>query len=321
MRLVVISFLLFTFVFAQDPENPALTYQYGPVLGVTFKPLGATLGAKVTSYQGSSTFAAVIAYNSATNNHLGGYAFLRYDEGLETPTTPEQAVSKKPMRWGVQFGSWVHEAHLLEKTETALGIQGDVAATLPVSDWNALLNAKLGLLHLQSFDAFQPDVRVGAALEQATLDDWDYPLRDKHFGVTSVWGATPTGGVFGIWGDAWTSLPLGLENLNGTLQLSLRGGYNAEEVFPLELNPWSVIGSTGYRVSLPARWQVLESVSLERITLEPKARLYFDGSLGATADIALSADTLINDKNSSITINLGYAKEKIWFKFGLLNPF
>jgi hypothetical protein len=321
MRLVVINLLFFTFVFAQDSEKSALTYQYGPVFGVSFSPLGATLGAKVTSYQGNSTYTAIVAYNSVTNNHLGGYAFLRYDEGLETPATPKQAVSKTPVRWGVQLGSWVHEPHLLEKTETALGIQGDIAATLPVGDWNALLNTKLGLLHLQSFDAFQPDVRVGTALEQATLDAWDYPLSNKHFGVTSVWAATPVGGVFGVWGDAWTSLPLGFENFNGTLQLSLRGGYNAEEVFPLELNSWSVIGSTGYRVSIPAKWQVLESLSLERITLEPKARLYFDGSLGATADIALSADTLINGGNSSIAINVGYAKQKVWFKFGLLNPF
>jgi hypothetical protein len=316
MRLVIISLLLFTFVFAQEPEKPALTYQYGPVLGVSFSPLGATLGAKVTSYQGSSTYTAVIAYNSVTNNHLGGYAFLRYDEGLETPKSPEQ-----PLRWGVQLGSWIHKPHLLKETETALGIQGDGAVTLPTGDWNVLLAAKLAALHLQSFNAFQPDIRAGAAVEQATLDDWNYPLSNKHFGVSSVWSATPTGGLFGAWADAWYSLPLGLENLNGTLQLSLRGGYNAEEVFPLEFNSWSVIGSTGYRVSIPAKWQVLESLSLERITLEPKARVYFDGSFGATTDIALSADTLINGENSSLTLNVGYAKEKIWFKLGFLNPF
>ncbi len=316
MRLVIISFLLFNFVFAQDSEKPALTYQYGPVFGISFSPFGATLGAKVTSYQGTSTYTAVVAYNSVTNNHLGGYAFLRYDEGLETPKTPEQTL-----RWGVQLGSWIHEPHLLEKTETALGIQGDVAATLPVGTWNALLSTKLGLLHLQSFDTFQPDVRVGAALEQAVLDAWDYPLSNKHFGVSSVWSATPTGGVFGAWGDAWYSQPLGLENLGGTLQLSLRGGYNAEEVFPLELSAWSVIGSTGYRVSIPAQWDIFGPISLARITLEPKARLHFDGSFGLATDIALSADTVINGENSSLALNIGYAKEKIWFKVGLLKPF
>jgi hypothetical protein len=314
MRLVMINLLLLNFVFAQDTQP--LTYQYGPVLGVSFSPPGATLGAKVTSYQGTSTYSAVLAYNSATNNHLGGYAFLRYDEGLETPSSLEQRL-----RWGVQLGSWIHEPHLLKETETALGIQGDITATLPVADWNTLLGAKVALLHLQSFNAFQPDIRAGAAIEQATLDDWRYPLSNKHVGVTSVWGATPTGGVFGAWGDAWYSQPLGLEHLNGTLQLSLRGGYNAEEVFPLELHPWSVIGSTGYRISIPAKWQVLESLSLERMTLEPKARLYFDGSFGLSADVALSADTLVSDKPSSLTLNIGYAKEKIWFKVGLLNPF
>lgn len=316
MRLVFTALLFLSITLAQNLEPPSLTYQYGPVFGVTFKPLGATLGAKVTSQQGTNTYIAVVAYNSAIKNHLGGYAFLRYDSGLETPTSPEQKV-----RWGVQLGSWVHEPHLLDKTETALGLQGDVAATLPVNDWNALLNAKLGLVHLQSFNAFQSDIRVGAALEQGTLDAWKYPLSNKHFGVTSVWGATPTGGVFGVWADAWYSRPLGLENLNGTLQLSLRGGYNAEEVFPLELNPWSVIGSTGYRVSIPAKWDIFSNISLERITLEPKARLYFDGSLGATTDLALSADTLISGKPSSLALNVGYAKQKVWFKLGLLTPF
>jgi hypothetical protein len=315
MRLVFIALFL-SVTFAQEPVKPPLTYQYGPVLGVSFKPLGATLGGKVLSYQGANTYTAIVAYNSAIKSHLGGYAFLRYDNGLETPSSPEQAL-----RWGVQFGSWVHEPHLLDKTETALGIQGDVSATLPLSDWNTLLGAKVALIHLQSFNAFQSDLRVGAALEQATLDPWKYPLSDKHIGVTSVWGATPTGGVFGVWADAWYSQPLGFENLNGTLQLSLRGGYNAEEVFPLELNPWSAIGSTGYRVSLPAQWHIFGNISLERITLEPKARLYFDGSLGATADLSLSADTLINNKNSSLALNIGYAKERIWFKVGLLTPF
>jgi hypothetical protein len=60
---------------------------------------------------------------------------------------------------------------------------------------------------------------------------------------------------------------------------------------------------------------------LERITLEPKARLYFDGSFGATTDIALSADTLINGKNSSLALNAGYAKQRVWFKLGFLTPF
>ncbi len=316
MRLVFIVFLFLSVAFAQDLEPPALSYQYSPVLGVSFRPLGATLGAKVTSHEGSNTYTAVVAYNSAIKNHIGGYAFLRYDYGLETPASPEQTL-----RWGVQLGSWVHEPHLLDKTETALGSQGEMAATLPVNDWNALLGARVALVHLQSFNAFQSDIRLGAALEQRILDPWSYPLSDKHVGGSSVWSATPTGGVFGVWGDAWYSQPLGLENLSGTLQLSLRGGYNAEEVFPLELNPWSVIGSTGYRVSIPAKWHVFGNLSLERITLEPKVRLYFDGSLGATTDLALSADTLINNKPSSPALNVGYAKGRVWFKIGLLTPF
>jgi hypothetical protein len=318
MRLVFIAFLFLSAAFAQDTKNPALTYQYGPVFGVSFKPLGATLGAKVTSYQGANTYTAVLAYNSATKNHLGGYLTLRYDYGLETPSSLEQSV-----RWGVQFGSWVHEPHLLDKTETALGIQGDVTATLPVGDWSALLNAKLALLHLQSFNAFQSDIRVGAALEQAELDPWNYPLNDKHFGVTSVWSATPTGNVLGVWGDVWHSQPLGLESLSGTLQLALRGGYKPEEVipFPVELAPWSVIGSTGYRVSIPAPWDILSSVSLARITLEPKARLYYDGSFGAATDLTLSADTRISEKPISVSLNVGYTQQRVWFKFGLLTPF
>jgi hypothetical protein len=318
MRLVIISFLLFSSVLAQESKNPALTYQYGPVFGVSFNPLGAALGAKITSQQGANTYTAVIAYNSVTNNHLGGYLTLRYDNGLETLSSPEQSV-----RWGVQLGSWIHEPHLLDKTETALGLQGDVAATLPVGDWNTLLNAKVALLHLQSFDAFQPDIRMGAALEQAVFDEWNYALSDKHVGVTSVWSATPTGGVLGVWGDAWYSTPLGFENLNGTLQLAVRGGYKPEEVipFPVQLEPWSIIGSAGYRVSLPARWDILSSISLARITLEPKARLYFDGSFGADTDFTISADTRLNNNPVSIALNIGYTQQRVWFKVGLLKPF
>jgi hypothetical protein len=295
--------LLSEVVFAQSLET-----KFSPTFGVTFKPLGASLGViALTRDDAEHLYTASFIYDSALNSHLKAQVLLRYDD------KPENA---KGLNWAVQLGTWKHDPHLLDNTETALGVQGEVSARLELAVWGVRLNSHLGLIHLPSFDAFQPDARASATLFQETLDPWGYRVSGHSIGLTTLWGATPTGNVFAAWADGWYAWDVG-----GTLELALRVGYKPEEVVP-PLRPagWAGTLSAGYRKSLPVRFQVA-SVRLERITLEPKVRSYWDESFGLGADVAISADVRVNDKASSVALNIGYVQQAVWFKVGFLSPF
>lgn len=275
---------------------------------MTFKPLGASLGVvALTQDDAGHLYTASLIYDSVLDSHLKAQVLLRYDH------KPEDVTG---LNWAVQLGTWKHDPHLQDNTETALGVQGEVSARLELSDWGVRLDSHLGLLHLQSFNAFQPDARASATLFQETLDPWGYRVSGRSVGLTTLWGATPTGGVFAAWADGWYAWDVG-----GTLELALRAGYKPEEVVPpLRAAGWAGTLSAGYRNSLPVSFQVA-GVKLERITLEPKVRSYWDESFGLSADLAISADVKVNDKRSSIAVNVGYVEQALWFKFGFLSPF
>ncbi len=107
---------------------------------------------------------------------------------------------------------------------------------------------------------------------------------------------------------------------NDVAEVGLRIGYKPEELVPtLRFLDWAALLSAGYHSSIPVFWDVF-SVSLKRSSLEPKVRVYYDGSLGIASDIAISADVVLEDNPSSFILNLGYA-EGLWFKLGFLSPF
>jgi hypothetical protein len=309
MRLFIRRLLWFTLMLLQASAlAQSLEPKFSPTFGVTFKPLGASLGViAVTRDDAGHLYTASLLYDSALNSHLKAQVLLRYDD------KPEDA---KGLNWAVQLGTWKHDPHLQDNTETALGIQGKVSARLELAEWGVRLNAQLGLLHLQSFGAFQPDARASVTLFQETLDTWVYRTSGRSVGLTSLWGATPTGGVFAVWADGWYAWDVG-----GTLELALRAGYKPEEVVPpLRAAGWAGTLSAGYRNSLPVSFQIA-NVKLERITLEPKVRSYWDESFGLGADVAISADGKVNDKPSSFTLNVGYVERAVWFKVGFLSSF
>ncbi|MGL4610172.1 MAG: hypothetical protein ACRCYY_10875 [Trueperaceae bacterium] len=67
-------------------------------------------------------------------------------------------------------------------------------------------------------------------------------------------------------------------------------------------------------------WQMF-GVKLERVTLEPKVRMFVEDGFGVGADVAVSTDLSLNDTRSRVAINLGYIKQSVWFKFGFLALF
>jgi hypothetical protein len=313
---IVLSILLFiTLGQAQELSSQQAQQTWSPKFGVSFKPLGAALGVELITRDQEHQYKASLVYNSVLNSHLGVQAVLRYDHEAEDPT------DKQNLNWGLQLGSWEHNPHLQDTTETALGIQGDAVASFKLDQEQLRFKTQLSVVHVQSYSAFQVDARASVAVFQETIDPWGYRRQGHNLGVSSLWGATSAGGVFAVWTDAWYTQPLNFTGQD-VIEISLRAGYKPEEVVPpLRFKGWAALLSAGYRTSIPVVLNVANIVSLQRLTLGPKIRAYTDGSLGLAADLALAADVLINDKPSSFALNIGYAEQAVWFKVGLLSPF
>ena len=125
----------------------------------------------------------------------------------------------------------------------------------------------------------------------------------------------------GAWADASYYQALGLFEYPGTLELALRAGYRQSPVVSLALEDWAAVGTVGYRMSFPIDWRIDDGIySLERVTLEPRLRPYFDGSFAIAGDVTLSADTVLGyGAPVSFSVSLGYA-QGFWYALGWRLP-
>jgi hypothetical protein len=277
--------------------------EVSPKFGVSFSPIGFSLGLELLSQETSFSNTATVIYDSTLDSHLLAHVVLRHDQQIGTH------------RWGVQLGSWEHDPHLLDNTETALGILADGLYSIQ----DVHLEGRLGVLHLQSYQAFQIDARASAGFYKESFDSFGYRQQGYAFRVTGLHGATPRGGVWAAWADAWYTHPLKLLSDHDVAEIALRVGYKPEEVVPpLRMSSWGAVLSAGYRTVIPIDWNT-GLFSLERITLEPKVRAYVDESLHLATDISVGVDVQ-RDEAAAIVFNLGYA-QGLWFKVGFLSPF
>ena len=136
--------------------------------------------------------------------------------------------------------------------------------------------------------------------------------------MSGVWSATPSGPSEGLWSYLSWFLPLTLPDLQGTAELALRAGYRPSVPVPLALDDLAAIGTLGYRRSVPVGLRYGDGLyALERLTIEPRARLWFDGAFGAGADLSLYADlVLLYGGPVSVGGTLGYA-QGWWYRLGL----
>jgi hypothetical protein len=297
-------------------------YGWIPSFGVSVSPLGAEAGMSIVSLDDTlqHNLAVNIAYDTTLKGHLyGATVFGRY--GYRDNSVFSSLLPPYPVGYGVQLGVWEHTGHLDSVRETAMGIQGYVATTLPFDRWVLRARLELGLLHLPSFNAFQPDARLETSVSQLSLDDWSYRTRGQRFGVTSVYSASSKGGSFGVWADAVYYRPLPVLGLSGTLELALRTGYKQSPPISLALNDWAAVGLVGYRMSVPIEWHIDDGVyALERITLEPRLRPYVDGSIGLAGDLTVSADAVLGyGAPVSFSLSIGYA-QGLWYGLGWRLP-
>ena len=261
------------------------------------------------------------SYNSYLRGHLAGLELYGVYE-YHANTVYTQLLPPYPASFALRFGVWEHTPHLRSTTETALGFEMTFRVTLPLDRWVFRASLQGGLLHLQSYGKLQPDFAFGVSLSQQFGDEWGYRTRGPRYSLSAVASASPRGASLGAWADASYYQALRVLDVSGTLELALRGGYRSSVPIPISLSEWAAVGTIGYRVSLPVEWRLGDGrYALERVTLEPRLRGYFDGTFGLGADITINADTIIGyGAPSTFGVTFGYARNRFWSSFGLRLP-
>jgi hypothetical protein len=292
-------------------------------LDASLSPFYFSLGASLYGLDDTLThgYSLNASYNSYLRGHLAGLELYGiYEHNANTVYT--QLLPPYPVSLSVRFGVWEHSPHLFATTETALGFLSTYRVTYPLDRWIFRGSLQGGLLHLQSYQKPQPDFSFGISLSQQNSDDWGYRTRGPRFALSAVASATPKATSYGVWLDTSYFQSLRLFDVSGTLELALRGGYRPARIVPVSLQDWAVIGTAGYRVSLPLQWRLGDGrYSVERLTLEPRLRSYFDGSFGVGADLTLSADTLLGyGAPTTFGVTFGYAQNRFYSSLGLRLP-
>ena len=295
-----------------------LPFNITPSFSLHRLALGATVLGQDDS--GEHSYALTGGYAGGLDGVMGSfysYATYRY----RANNVFNELVPPYPLGFGVQGGVWLHSPHLLDITETAAGVRGTLSTTLPLDRWEVRGTLAAGLLYLTSYDGWQPDLQLGVVAEQQREDLWSYRTDGLAFGVAGVLSATPTGSSPGAWGNAtyFTSLPV--FDVGGTAELGLRTGYRQAPPLPLTLNDFAAVGSAGYRVNVPVELRYGDGrYALERFTLEPRLRSWFDGTLGIGGDLSVNADLLLNYAGPvSFGVTVGYA-QGFWSRVGVRLP-
>ncbi len=291
--------------------------------GASLSPFYISVGASLYGLDDTLThsYSLNASYNSYLLGHLAGFELYSiYEHNANTVYT--QLLPPNPASFGVRFGVWEHSPHLSSSTETALGFETTYRVVYPLNRWTFRAALQGGLLHLQSYGRLQPEFSFGVSLSQQFSDEWGYRTRGPRFALSSVVSATPKGASLGAWLDASYFQSLVLFDVSGTLELALRAGYRPSRIVPLSLNDWAVLGTVGYRVTLPVEWRVGDGrYALERLTLEPRLRGYFDGVFGLGADLTLNADTVLGyGAPTTFGVTFGYAQNRFYSSLGLRLP-
>ena len=285
-----------------------------PALDVSTSSVAATVLGQDDS--GEHSYAFTVGYAGALAGPLGGFhTDLSYSyransvlNGLSPPY---------PLGFGVRLGTWPHAPHLLPTTEIATGLEASLDLTLPLDLWTLRGHVEGGPLYLRSYGAWQANVSLGAVLSNQRADDWGYRTRGLGFGVRSVLSATPTGPSFGVWGDGSGYLPVSLFGVPGTAEFAGRVGYRQAPPVPLILKPWAGVATVGYRVSIPIELRYGDGLyALERLSVEPRVRGWFDGQVGLGSEMSVNADLLLNYAAPvSFGVTVGYA-QGFWYRLG-----
>lgn len=302
---------------------PSLLQPYGwypSGFSAGLSPLGAGASVSLVAQDdsGEHSYAAIAGYDTRLIGHLyGATANLSY--GYRDNVDPAR-IQNYPFGVQVQTGVWQHYPHLQGSTESAFGVRSQLRFTQPFDKWSLYSVSRLGLIHLNSKDAWHLEGLAGLTFSQRRSDDWGYVRSGSRVSLTGIWTPTPTGVSAGAWANASYYAPLSQFGLDapGTTEFALRAGYRQAPPIPLGLNNYAAVATLGYRYSLPVNLRYDDGfLALERVTLEPRLRSWFDGSAGVGADLTLSLDTVaLYNGPVAIGLSVGYGQD-FWYKVGL----
>lgn len=289
-----------------------------PALDVSASSVAATVLGQDDS--GEHSYAVTLGYAGAVQGPLDGFhADLSYR--YRANSALNGLLPPYPLGFGMRFGAWPHLPHLLPVIEIATGVEASLDLTLPLDRWTLRGRVAGGPLYLRSYGAWQADARLEASLTNQRADDWGYRSRGLQFSVRSVLSATPVGPSLGVWGDMSDYRPLDLLGSSGTAELAFRAGYRQAPPVPLALKPWAGVATAGYHLEVPVGLRYGDGLyALERLSIEPRLRSWFDGTFGLGGDVSVNADLLLSYAGPvSFGVTLGYT-QRFWYRLGLRLP-
>lgn len=286
---------------------------------VTAAPFSAAVGAALFGQDdsGRHSYSLNFGYDTTRSGLLaGGHLYLRYDHRRDPLLSAFQGHD--PLSFGLQVGVWPHRPHLATSRESAFGVQGDVAAILPLDEWAASLRLEVGVVRLASQRGFLPQGRAEATIGNQRTDAFGYRTRGFVAGAAGVWSATAQGPSAGAWLDVGYYRPLA----PGILELAVRAGYRPSPPMPVAVDSFAGFGSLGYRLSLPVELRYGDGLyAAERLSVEPRLRTWFTGDLNVGGDLTLSLDTVLGyGAPVSFSATVGYA-DAFWYRVGLRVPY
>ncbi|MEM7737161.1 MAG: hypothetical protein AAF267_15370 [Deinococcota bacterium] len=311
-----------------QPWSSLAPYGWLPTgFGFALSPFEVAVSASIFGQDDSAkhSYSVNVGVNTSLEGDLDG-AFINARYALGANNILNAFAAQNPVTLGLQVGIWPHVPHLGDFQETALGALGDASTQFPVTVLGTRMLTRIslraGALRLPSYGDWQFDGRTSLLLSNQRADLWGYSSRGWLVGATGVWSATETGRSLGTWADVRYARPLVIGNVGGTLEFGLRAGYRPPEPIAVDFDTdLSAALTIGYRYSVPIRWRYGDGLySLERISFEPRGRLWLDDAVGAGADLTVNADVLINyGAPISLGGSVGYA-EDFWFRIGLRLP-
>lgn len=286
--------------------------------GVSLAPLGAAAEVSLLAQDDSADHSARLAlgFDSARAALAGFYAFARYEFGAGIPLR----ATPRPLRASLQAGAWPQLPHRSERLETVAGVRVGLSGRLPQDTALLSFGLEAGLVQVLLADSGPVfDARAEGAFSTQRADAWGYRTQGARAALTGVWSATGGAPSLGAWADGSYVEPVAGV---GRLEFGVVAGYRPAWPLPLTArSDLAALVSAGVSRSLPLELRYGDGLyAVERFTLEPRLRMWFDGALHLGGDLSVALDTVLGyGAPVSVFGTLGYATD-LWTRVGVRLP-
>lgn len=294
------------------PSKPYLYTLTPSNIGGSLDPLGAFATFAVASgrYPADVRLFATLGYDRSLRGWAAPYGSARHE--WEGPFWPGYA----PVVY-LQAGLWPYDPHRAGVHVAAFGVRGGLQVSGPGP---VATRAKIdvGLVRLLGNDhGFLLDGAGELTAAQQLGDRWGYRRWGWSGTLAGLWNATDAEPSLALWADA-------SHTLAGRAPVDAEFRFGYRPVWPIPITSqaeFAGLATLGTRLHVPASLPFGHSlIKLERVTLEPRLRLWSDTALSDTslnvgADLTLSLDAA-TDRPLSLSGTVGFA-QKLWFRLSL----